>query len=58
MALPVPASLPKGLSSALGLGLTIVRRIVDSYGGRIRLESVPGHTVLINHTVSFNHGKN
>lgn len=35
-----------GLSFGLGIGLAIVRRIVDEYKGSIKLESVPGDTVF------------
>ncbi|MGC9327384.1 MAG: ATP-binding protein [Candidatus Hinthialibacter sp.] len=35
-----------GRTVGLGLGLTIVERIVDSYGGVIRAESQPGDTVF------------
>lgn len=34
----------RGLDFGLGLGLTIVQRIIESYQGKIELESVPGHT--------------
>lgn len=38
-----------GLQFGLGLGLAIVRRIVDSYDGEISLESVPGKTSFCIH---------
>jgi signal transduction histidine kinase len=37
----------EGLSFGLGLGLTIVQRIVESYGGKISVESEPGRTAFI-----------
>jgi len=36
----------EGLSFGLGLGLTIVQRILDSYGAKISVESVPGNTTF------------
>lgn len=33
---------PKNKSSSTGLGLSIVRKIVELYGGRVWVESVPG----------------
>ena len=38
-----------GLQFGLGLGLAIVRRLVDSYEGEISLESVPGKTTFRSH---------
>lgn len=37
----------EGLSFGLGLGLTIVQRILDGYGAKITVESRPGNTVFI-----------
>jgi signal transduction histidine kinase len=36
-----------GLTFGLGLGLSIVQRIINSYGGAIQVNSRPGHTVFI-----------
>ncbi len=36
----------EGLSFGLGLGLTIVQRIVDSWGGKINVDSSPGRTTF------------
>ncbi|MBZ0257824.1 cyclic nucleotide-binding domain-containing protein [bacterium] len=35
-----------GQSTGLGLGLMIVERIIDSYGGKIEVKSKPGETVF------------
>ena len=37
----------KGIEFGLGLGLTIVERIVKSYSGEIKVQSRPGETVFI-----------
>jgi signal transduction histidine kinase len=37
----------KGLSFGLGLGLSIVQRIVQHYGGQIEVRSRPGETVFL-----------
>ncbi len=34
-------------TSGLGLGLMIVERIIDSYGGKINVESAPGETTFV-----------
>ncbi len=36
----------EGLSFGLGLGLSIVQRIVNSYNGTVALNSAPGNTVF------------
>jgi len=47
-----------GLSFGLGLGLTIVNRIVESYMGTIRVESKPGCTVFtVEIPLGESHGK-
>lgn len=48
-----------GLSFGLGLGLAIVHRIVDSYGGKIILDSVPQKTTFnITLPIENNYGNN
>ncbi len=45
----------EGLSFGLGLGLTIVQRILDGYGARITVDSRPGNTLF---TISIPIGDN
>jgi len=33
--------------SQLGLGLTMVRRVMDLHGGEVRIESVPGRGSVV-----------
>ncbi|MCM2680247.1 ATP-binding protein [Echinimonas agarilytica] len=48
-----------GLSFGLGLGLSIVMRLVESYGGRIVVNSVPGKTTFsVTLPVREGYGKN
>ncbi|GAB4424046.1 MAG: ATP-binding protein [Bacteroidia bacterium] len=37
----------QGLSFGLGLGLSIVQKLVEGYGGQIRVDSHPGHTAFV-----------
>lgn len=45
-----------GLSFGLGLGLSIVQRLVASYDGKIKVKSQPGETSFIIE-IPYNHGK-
>ena len=48
-----------GLSFGLGLGLAIVQRLVESYGGDIALKSRPGKTTFkVKLPIENSYGKN